>query len=119
MAATDGWGADVIFEASGSPRAYQGIFDLMRPGGTLVLVGLPVEPVAFDVPASIFKEARIETVFRYANNFDRAVNLIAAGKVDLKPLITETFAFEDSIAAFERAAKGLPDDVKLQIRMPG
>ncbi|TRL40721.1 NAD(P)-dependent alcohol dehydrogenase [Rhizobium straminoryzae] len=119
MAATDGWGADVIFEASGSPRAYQGIFDLMRPGGTLVLVGLPVEPVAFDVPASIFKEARIETVFRYANNFDRAVNLIAAGKVDLKPLIAETFAFEDSIAAFERAAKGLPDDVKLQIRMPG
>ncbi|MBH0238300.1 NAD(P)-dependent alcohol dehydrogenase [Methylobrevis albus] len=118
-AATDGWGADVIFEASGSPRAYTGIFDLMRPGGVLVLVGLPVEPVAFDVPASIVKEARIETVFRYANNFDRAVNLIASGKVDLKPLITETFDFTDSIAAFERAAKGLPADVKLQIRMPG
>jgi D-xylulose reductase len=117
MGATDGWGADVIFEASGSPRAYHGIFDLMRPGGALVLVGLPIEPVEFDVPASIFKEARIETVFRYANNFDRAVNLIASGKVDLKPLITETYAFAESIAAFERAAKGLPQDVKLQIRM--
>jgi len=115
--ATDGWGADIVFEASGSPRAYQGIFDLLRPGGALVLVGLPVEPVAFDVPASIFKEARIETVFRYANNYDRALNLIASGKVDLKPLITETFAFNDSIAAFERAAKGLPEDVKLQIRV--
>ncbi|MBB4008668.1 NAD(P)-dependent alcohol dehydrogenase [Allorhizobium taibaishanense] len=114
---TDGWGADIVFEASGSPRAHQGIFDLLRPGGALVLVGLPVEPVAFDVPASIFKEARIETVFRYANNYDRAVNLIASGKVDLKPLITETFAFNDSIAAFERAAKGLPEDVKLQIRV--
>ncbi|WP_137132697.1 NAD(P)-dependent alcohol dehydrogenase [Rhizobium sp. FY34] len=118
MAATDGWGADIVFEASGSPRAYQGIFDLMRPGGTLVMVGLPVEPVAFDIPASIFKEARIETVFRYANNFDRAVNLIASGKVDLKPLITDTFDFADSIAAFDRAAKGLPEDVKIQIRMP-
>lgn len=118
MAATDGWGADIIFEASGSPRAYQGIFDLMRPGGTLVLVGLPVEPVAFDIPASIFKEARIETVFRYANNFDRAVNLIASGKVNLKPLITDTFDFADSIDAFDRAAKGLPEDVKIQIRMP-
>lgn len=115
--ATDGWGADVIFEASGSPRAYEGIFDLMRPGGTLVLVGLPIEPVTFDVPASIFKEARIETVFRYANNFDRAVNLIASGKVDLKPLISQTYAFSDSIAAFERAAKGLAEDVKLQIRL--
>ncbi|MFD1745100.1 NAD(P)-dependent alcohol dehydrogenase [Rhizobium helianthi] len=115
--ATDGWGADVVFEASGSPRAYDGIFDLLRPGGTLVLVGLPVEPVNFDVPASIFKEARIETVFRYANNFDRAVNLIASGKVDLKPLITDTFSFDESIAAFERAAKALPEDVKLQIRL--
>ncbi len=115
--ATDGWGADIVFEASGSPRAYQGIFDLLRPGGTLVLVGLPVEPVAFDIPAAIFKEAHIETVFRYANNFDRAVNLIASGKVDLKPLITDTYAFADSIAAFERAAKGLAEDVKLQIRL--
>ena len=118
LGATDGWGADIVFEASGSPRAYQGIFDLMRPGGALVLVGLPVEPVAFDIPASIFKEARIETVFRYANNFDRAVNLIASGKVDLKPLITDTFDFNDSIAAFDRAAQGLPEDVKIQIRMP-
>lgn len=116
-AATDGWGADIVFEASGSPKAYQGIFDLMRPGGVLVMVGLPVDPVAFDVPASIFKEARIETVFRYANNFDRAVNLIASGKVDLKPLITGTFAFEDSIAAFDRAAMGLPEDVKIQIQL--
>ncbi|MCO5063975.1 MAG: NAD(P)-dependent alcohol dehydrogenase [Rhizobiaceae bacterium] len=115
--ATDGWGADVVFEASGSPRAYQGIFDLVRPGGAVVLVGLPVEPVSFDVPGAIVKEARLETVFRYANNFDRAVNLIASGKVDLKPLITETFRFEDSIAAFDRAARGLPQDVKLQIRL--
>ncbi|PZQ84110.1 MAG: NAD(P)-dependent alcohol dehydrogenase [Ancylobacter novellus] len=115
---TEGWGADVVFEASGSPRAYEGIFDVVRPGGTLVLIGMPVEPTKFDVAASIIKEARIETVFRYANNFDRAVNLIASGKVDLKPLISETFDFARSIEAFDRAAKGLPTDVKLQIRMP-
>lgn len=115
--ATEGWGADVVFEASGSPRAYEGIFGLLRPGGALVLIGLPVEQIVFDVAAAIIKEARVETVFRYANNFDRAVNLIASGKVDLKPLISDTFDFKDSIAAFDRAAKGLPQDVKLQIRL--
>ena len=115
---TDGWGADVVFEASGSPKAYEGIFDIVRPGGALVLVGLPVEPVNFDVPSAIAKEVRIETVFRYANIFDRALQLIASGKVDLKPLITETFAFSDSIKAFERAASARPSDVKLQILMP-
>lgn len=114
---TDGWGADVVFEASGSARAYDGIVDVVRPGGALVMVGLPVEPVNFDVPAAISKEVRIETVFRYANIFDRALQLIASGKVDLKPLITETFAFNDSVKAFERAASARPSDVKLQILM--
>ncbi|MEQ1408441.1 NAD(P)-dependent alcohol dehydrogenase [Neorhizobium sp. Rsf11] len=114
---TGGWGADVVFEASGSPKAYQGMFDLVRPGGAFVLVGLPVEPAQLDVAGAISKEVRIETVFRYANIFDRALELIASGKVDLKPLITGTFDFKDSIKAFERAAAGLPSDVKLQIKM--
>ena len=38
---SDGWGADVVFEASGSPKAYDGIFSLPRPGGCLVVVGMP------------------------------------------------------------------------------
>jgi D-xylulose reductase len=114
---SDGWGADVVFEASGSPRAYDGLFALPRPGGCIVVVGMPVEPVSFDVVSAAAKEIRIETVFRYANVYDRAIAMIASGKVDLKPLITETFAFEESIGAFERAAEGRPGDVKLQIVM--
>jgi D-xylulose reductase len=115
--ATDGWGADIVFEASGSPRAFGGIFGLSRPGGCLVLVGMPVEPVSIDVPTAAAKEIRIETVFRYANVFDRALAMIASGKVDLKPLISHTFSFDESIRAFERAAEGRPSDVKLQIKL--
>lgn len=118
-AATDNWGADIVFEASGSPKAFADLFDVVRPGGAVVLVGLPVEPVNLNVPAAISKEVRIETVFRYANIFDRALQLIASGKVDLKPLITGTYAFADSIEAFERAAEGNPQDVKLQILLTG
>ncbi|AGB43010.1 MULTISPECIES: NAD(P)-dependent alcohol dehydrogenase [Mesorhizobium] len=118
-AATDNWGADIVFEASGSPKAFADLFDVVRPGGAAVLVGLPVEPVALNVPAAISKEVRIETVFRYANIFDRALQLIASGKVDLKPLITGTYDFADSIKAFERAAEGNPQDVKLQILLTG
>lgn len=114
---SDGWGADVVFEASGSPKAYHGIFSLPRPGGCLVVVGMPVEPVDFDVVSAAAREIRIETVFRYANVYDRAIAMIASCKVDLKPLISETFRFEESIAAFERAAEGRPGDVKLQIKV--
>ncbi|MCI2395061.1 NAD(P)-dependent alcohol dehydrogenase [Aliiroseovarius sediminis] len=118
QAATQGWGADVIFECSGAEAAFRGIADLLRPGGTLVCVGMPINPVAVDIVALQVKEITIRTVFRYANVYDRAINLLASGQIDVAPLITGTFTFEDSIAAFERAAKGLPEDVKIQIQMP-
>lgn len=116
---TDDWGADVVFECSGAPKAWDTITDLPRPGGCIVIVGLPVEPVAFDVASLSVKELRIESVFRYAHQYERAIALMASGKVDLKPLITETFPFEKSIPAFERAAEGRPADVKLQIVVDG
>lgn len=117
-ALTERWGADVVFECSGSPKAYETLNALPRPGGCVVMVGLPVDRVAFDVSGATTKELRFETVFRYAHQYDRAIAMFGSGKVDLKPLITETFPFSASIAAFDRAAAGRPADVKLQIRMP-
>lgn len=114
---TENWGADVVFECSGSPRAWQGIVDVVRPGGTIVVVGLPVDPISFDIASLSVKEVTIASVFRYAHQYDRAIQLMASGRVDLKPLISGTFRFEDSIKAFERAAEGRPTDVKLQILM--
>jgi D-xylulose reductase len=114
---TDGWGVDVVFECSGSPKAWETIMALPRPGGAIVIVGLPVEPVRVDIAAASTKELRIENVFRYAHQYERAIALIASGKVDLKPLISETYAFEDAKAAFDRAVEARPSDVKLQIRL--
>lgn len=114
---TDGWGADVVFECSGSPKAWESLLDLPRPGGVVVAVGLPVAPIPFDVSTASTREIRIETVFRYAHQYDRAIALMGSGRVDLKPLISATFPFEESIVAFDRAVEARPADVKLQIRL--
>ena len=116
--ATDGWGCDIVFECSGAAPAILGVAALARPGGAIVLVGMPVDPVPVDIVGLQAKELRVETVFRYANVYDRAVALIASGKVDLKPLISATIPFEDSIAGFDRAVEARETDVKLQIVMP-
>ena len=115
---TDDWGADVVFECSGSPKAWETVVDLPRPGGTIVVVGLPVEPIKFDIADCLERrKSSIETVFRYAHQYDRAIALFASGRVDLKPLISETFKFEDSVKAFDRAVeKHGRRDVKLQIQ---
>ncbi len=114
---TAGWGADVVFEASGAAPAILDVANLVAPGGTCVMVGMPVDPVPFDLVRLQTKEATLKTIFRYANVYDRTINLMASGKIDLKPLITETFAFNDSVKAFERAAEARPTDVKLQIKL--
>lgn len=114
---TDGWGCDLVFECSGADKAILQSPQFVCPGGAIVLVGMPIEPAPMDIVSLQAKEVRLETVFRYANVYDRAINLIASGKVDLKPLVSETFAFADSIAAFDRAVEQRPTDVKLQIKL--
>ena len=63
------------------------------------------------------KEIEIKTVFRYAHQYDRAISLISSNKINVKPMITDTVHFDDSIKTFERAAKNLPQDVKIQIQL--
>jgi D-xylulose reductase len=114
---TGGWGVDVVFEASGSAAAIAGIFEPLCPGGRVVFIGMPVDPVPVDIVAAQAKEARIETVFRYANLYPRALALMASGKIDVKPLITDRYKFADSVKAFEYAANPAPRTIKTVIEM--
>jgi D-xylulose reductase len=82
-----------------------------------VLVGLPIKPVSLDIVSFSAKEASIETVFRYAHVYPRALALMGSGKIDVKPLISRTFEFQDSVQAFDFAVKMPPDCVKAQIQL--
>jgi D-xylulose reductase len=118
-AVTAGWGADVVYECSGNERAAAGVFEPLAPGGVVVFIGLPLSPIAYDVPSAQVKEARVEHVFRYAHVFPRCVAMLASGAIDVAPLITRTFAFEDSVGAFELAASAPAGEVKMQILVDG
>jgi D-xylulose reductase len=54
-------------------------------------------------------------VFRYANCYDRAIALVNTGKVDVKRLISKTVKLDDAIAAYEFAAEGRVNIVKVMI----
>ena len=114
---TAGWGADLIFEASGSQAVASTLFDPLCPGGRVIYIGLPAEPVPLDLAYATTKEARIYTIMRYAHMFPRALALMSSGKLDLKPLITDIYPFSDSIAAFEYASNPRPTSIKVQIVM--
>jgi D-xylulose reductase len=114
---TEGWGADIVFEASGAPAAVKTMHEPLCPGGRIVSIGLPIQPVPIDVGALNPKAPSIEFVFRYANVFPRALALMTSGKIDVKPLINRTFEFRESIDAFNFALHMPPDCVKAQIQL--
>jgi D-xylulose reductase len=116
--ATRSWGANIVFEASGNDRAFEGVFELLCPSGCLVVIGIPGRALPYDVPAAQAREVRIENVFRYAHVYPRTLDLMGSGRIDVKPLITDRFAFADSVKAFEFAAHLPPTSVKVQIDLP-
>ncbi len=115
---TDGWGCDVVFEATGSPKAAAQVFEPLAPGGCVVMIGGQSEPVSYDAGAAMIREARVENIFRYAHVFPRCVAMLSSGTIDVKPLITRTFGFDESVRAFEIAASAPAGDVKMQIELP-
>ena len=64
------------------------------------------------------KEIEFLTIFRYANVYDRAIKYIASGQINVKPLITHRFDFENVLNAFEFAASMPGDAIKIMIKLP-
>ncbi len=110
-------GADIIFEASGSPAVISNMIKYIRPAGRAVMIGMPAAPAAYDVVAAQVKEVEIRHIFRYRNMYPRTINMIASGTMRVKPLITHSYNFSDVIQAFDFAASMPEDAIKIMIDM--
>ena len=79
-----GLGFDVVIDASGSGAARQTAFDLCRPGGQVLLLGMGQQRSEVDFVTSIRKEHRVVMSFAYAPvDFERAMQLLVRGEIDL------------------------------------
>jgi D-xylulose reductase len=116
---TDGWGANIVFECSGNEEAIANSCQPLCPGGRIIQIGEPVGKVTLDIVAALAKQARIQTIFRYANVYPQALALLGERKIDLGPLITDTFDFADSIKGFDQACNMKPTSIKMQILVEG
>ncbi len=93
---------DVLFECSGAAPALVGAIPAMRPGGTIVQLGLGGD-MTLPVQAMTAKELSLKGSFRFHEEFSTGVSLMQKGLIDVKPLITQTFPIADAVAAFETA----------------
>jgi threonine 3-dehydrogenase len=105
---TEGHGADVVFEMSGSPVAIQDSIALARNGARVILFGIPSRTVEVDVASAIFKNLTVQAVSgrRIFATWYRTRWLLESGAVDLRPLITHEYSLEDWQQVFTKLEAG-------------
>ena len=98
-------GLDVAFEIAGENEAVEAAIRSLRPGGTLVLGGIPRDDrISFCASEARRKGLTIKLVRRMKHTYPRAMELVLAGKVDLTSLVSHVFPLEEAERAFAVAA---------------
>jgi L-idonate 5-dehydrogenase len=95
---------EIVFEASGSPAALASSLEVVRRGGTVVQIGnLAGGPLPIPANLIMSKELDVKGSFRFADEFARAVQLIAEGAIDVSSLITAELPLAEAREAFDLA----------------
>lgn len=97
---TDGEGVDVVFETAGIPATAAQTSYIVKWGGTIVMVGNILPEVSYSFRNIYRKEAQIKGVFRYHSTYPTAIQAVSTGRIDVKSVVSNVYAFEDSHAAF-------------------
>ena len=93
---------DIVYECCGQQEAFDQAIELLKPGGKLLIVGIPeFERWSFEADRARRKEISIIHVRRQNECIQPALDFISAGKVDTERLITHRFPFEKSKEAFD------------------
>ena len=101
-----GRGVDVAFEAAGSNEAVVAAMEAVRPGGRVVLIGIPSDDrTAFPASLARRKGLTIVLVRRMRHVYPRALALVETGRVDVRTLATHTFPLDRAAEAFETARR--------------
>jgi L-iditol 2-dehydrogenase len=87
---------DVLLECSGAPAALTGGMRALAPAGRVSLVGMGADAVTLDVALVQGRELSVTGVFRYANTYPLALQLISSGAINVTDVITHRFTLEDT-----------------------
>ncbi len=104
-AATKGRGIDVAIEVAGTDEAVDVAVQVVRPGGTVVLAGIPgTDRTSFPASTARRKGLTLKLSRRMKEMYPRTIGLVDRGLVDLRSLVTYTFPLEQTQEAFQVAA---------------
>lgn len=93
---------DVVFECCGQQDAIDNALDILKPGGRLMLIGIPEEDkLCFNMDHMRRKEITIVNVRRQIHCVQEALDLMATGRIDVSKMATHFYDFKNTKAAFD------------------
>ena len=117
-ALTDGRGADCAFECAGAPEAVVASINCVKRGGRVALAGLTGnQNVAFNTDRIALDEVDVFGVRSSPNAYSELINLIAAGKVNVKKLVSRVYPLEQINDAFDAFRKREGGAIRMVIKI--
>jgi 2-desacetyl-2-hydroxyethyl bacteriochlorophyllide A dehydrogenase len=108
-------GVDLVVETAGTAEAVTHALELVRPGGRVVLTGLPHEPTSVSFFSVVRREITLTGSMIYQDEFPEALRLVESGAVQTTPLITHRFGLDRIGEAF--AAHADPSSIKVALEI--
>jgi len=106
-------GVDIVIETAGTPEAVAQAIELARPGGRVVLTGLPHAPSSVEFFWVVRRELSLFGSMIYQDEFPEAIRLLADGKVRTERLLTHRFPLDAAPEAFQ--AHRAPESIKVAV----
>jgi L-iditol 2-dehydrogenase len=111
-------GVDLAIETSGAEKAAQQSVDMVKKGGTIVMVGYSATGmVTLPMSNLLNKEITIKTVFRYRHIYPLAIKAVSEGKVNVKQIVYTVFDFDDVQKAMDYCIANKADITKGVIKL--
>lgn len=111
---------DVVFEAAWADASVQQAAEMARPGGRLVLVGIPSDDQLY-LQHSTARRKGLSLIMarRMKHTYPRAIQLVASGQVDLEGLVSHRYSLEQTPQAYAANAAYAPGLLKAVIEVAG
>ncbi|WP_049042664.1 NAD(P)-dependent alcohol dehydrogenase [Clostridium sporogenes] len=118
MKLTDGKGCDLAIETAGTQVTTVQAMHMTKKGATIVLVGYSKSgEMNLPISLALDKELTFKTIFRYRHIYPMAIEAVAAGKVNLKGIVTDVFKLDEAQKAMDYSINNKSDIVKAVIRI--
>jgi len=110
---TEGKGANVTLEAVGYAKTFADAVAITRMGGYVVAVGNLEKKAEFDLQQLIAKEHTFTGSYASSGEFHDCIDLVASGKIDVEPLISDVLPMQEGPDAFDRLLKAEENLLKI------